>query len=72
MWVIGGFLLCPCHLPLTVGLFAAVLGGTAVGAALRDHPLAAGSIIAAAWAAATWRGVYLLRLARAETTAKTR
>src|ERR1700737_4022126 len=52
-WVIGAFVICPCHLPLTLGLAAALLGGTAAGAPLRGHPIAAGTIITVTWAAAT-------------------
>jgi mercuric ion transport protein len=59
--VIGAFVICPCHLPLTLALAAALLGGTAAGAALRGHPIAAGTIITATWAAATWHGFRLMR-----------
>ena len=64
-WVIGAFVFCPCHLPITLGLAASVLGGTAVGVALRGHPIVAGAIITLVWAAGTWRGLRILR--RAET-----
>jgi len=63
-WVIGGFLFCPCHLPLTLWLGATVLAGTAAGAALGEHPVASGVIVSVLWGLATWRGVYLLRAAR--------
>ena len=64
-WLIGAFLICPCHLPLTLWLAATLLAGTALGAALRGHPMVAGTVITLAWLAATWRGVHLLRSARA-------
>lgn len=64
-WVIGAFVICPCHLPLTLGLAATLLGGTAAGAALRGHPFVAGTVIAAAWVAATWHGIRLMRAAQA-------
>lgn len=64
LWVFGSFALCPCHLPLTLGVLATVFGGTAVGAVLRDHALLAGLVITAAWIAGTWRGFRLLRLAQ--------
>ena len=60
-WVIGAFVICPCHLPLTLALAAALLGGTAAGAALRGHPFVAGAIITLAWLAATWHGFRLMR-----------
>jgi hypothetical protein len=60
-WVIGAFLICPCHLPITLGLAGALLAGTAAGAALRGHLVAAGTIVSLAWLAATWHGFRLLR-----------
>lgn len=30
---------CPCHLPLTLPLLMAVLGGTSIGVLLSDNPL---------------------------------
>lgn len=64
LWVFGSFALCPCHLPLTLGVLATLFGGTALGAVLRDHALLAGLVITAAWIAGTWRGFRLLRLAQ--------
>jgi cytochrome c biogenesis protein CcdA len=63
-WVAGAFLICPCHLPITMTVLAAVLSGTAAGAVLRDHPYAAGSAITIIWLAATLRGVWYFRAAR--------
>jgi mercuric ion transport protein len=63
-WVIGAFVFCPCHLPLTLGVLALLLGGTAAGALLRAHPYLAGMVVTALWAAGTWRGFFLLRSAR--------
>lgn len=60
-WLIGSFLICPCHLPLTLWVAGVVLGGTALGAALRSHPIIAGTVITLAWVAGTWRGLHLLR-----------
>lgn len=62
-WLLWSFLACPCHLPLTLALLGTVLGGTALGAALREHPLAAGLVIGATWAAGTARGLLLVRRA---------
>ena len=64
LWIMGAFLICPCHLPLTLWLAATLLGGTALGVALRSHPVIAGTVITLAWLAATWRGFHLLRWAR--------
>src|SRR5687768_18169306 len=35
VWLVGGFLFCPCHLPLTLWLLGTLLAGTAAGALLR-------------------------------------
>ena len=64
VWVIGAFLICPCHLPITLGLLATLLGGTAAGALLHQYPWIAGTIITLVWAAGTWRGLSHLRDAR--------
>jgi hypothetical protein len=61
-WVIGAFFICPCHLPITLGVAGALLGGTAAGAVLRGHLTMAGTIVSAAWLAGTWHGFRLLRL----------
>ena len=62
-WVIGAFLICPCHLPLTMAALAAVLSGTPAGMMLWNHPYVAGSAVTAAWLAATLRGVWYFRAA---------
>lgn len=63
-WLIVSFLACPCHLPLTLGALGVVLGGTAVGALLRDHMVLAGVVIASAWLLGTARGLWLIRRAQ--------
>jgi len=63
-WLIGAFLFCPCHLPITLMLLGGLLGGTALGVAVRSHPILSGTIITLVWAAATWRGAHLLAAAR--------
>jgi hypothetical protein len=63
-WVIGAFLICPCHLPLTLAAMAALLSGTAAAAVLQNHPYIAGAVVAVTWAAATGRGVLYLRSAQ--------
>lgn len=62
--MIGAFVICPCHLPITLTVAAAVLGGTSAGIALRAHPIAAGALITLTWAAATWHGFRLMGDAR--------
>jgi len=63
VWVLGAFVFCPCHLPLTLWAIAALLSGTAAGALLREHVYVAGATVTAIWVAATWRGVWYLRAA---------
>ena len=63
-WIFGSFALCPCHLPLTLGILVTVFGGTAAGAVLRDNTVLAGLAISAAWIAGTWRGFRLVRRGR--------
>lgn len=65
-WIAGSFLLCPCHLPLTLAAVSALLGGTALGVALRENLILAGVVIAIGWLVGTGRGLYLLRRAREE------
>ena len=60
-WVMGAFVFCPCHLPITLSALALLLGGTVAGAALRAHPYVAGAVITLMWAAGTWRGYSLVR-----------
>ncbi|MFQ5894700.1 MAG: mercury resistance protein [Nitrospinota bacterium] len=46
-WFVAAFLLCPCHLPI----YAALLAGTALGAAIAERPLLAALALAGAFAA---------------------
>jgi cytochrome c biogenesis protein CcdA len=62
-WMIGAFVFCPCHLPITLAVLGALLGGTAAGALLHAHPYAAGAVVSVVWAAGTWRGFSLVRSA---------
>lgn len=63
-WVFGSFVLCPCHLPLTLAVISTVLAGTSAGAVLRDHAWTAGAIVTAAWLLGTGYGFRLLRRAQ--------
>jgi hypothetical protein len=64
LWLVWSFLLCPCHLPLSLGVLTAVLAGTSFGAVLRDHTWAAGAVITATWLAGTGYGFHLIRRAQ--------
>ena len=63
-WVLGAFVICPCHLPLTLSAIAALLSGTAAGALLHEHLYLTGGTVTAVWLAATWRGVRYFRAAQ--------
>ena len=63
-WVIGSFVLCPCHLPITFAVVGVVLGGTALGVLFRSHLFIAGAIISITWLAGTLHGFNLVRRAR--------
>ena len=60
-WLLGSFLLCPCHLPITLALLGTVLSGTVAGVALHRFPLVAAAMITLVWALGTWRGLRVLR-----------
>ena len=62
-WVLGAFVICPCHLPLTLWAIAALLSGSAAGALFHAHIYLAGAAISGVWLAATWRGVRYFRAA---------
>ncbi|WP_425146675.1 hypothetical protein [Deinococcus sp.] len=62
-WIAASFLLCPCHLPLTLGLLSTLLGGSALGALLHGHPYLVGAVITLTWGVGTGYGVGHLRRA---------
>ena len=64
VWMIGAFVFCPCHLPITLAVLGLLLGGTAAGALLRAHPYVAGTVVTLLWVAGTWRGFSLVRSAQ--------
>ncbi len=63
-WLLWSFLLCPCHLPLSLGMLAALFSGTSFGAAFRDHTWVAGVVISLTWLAGTAYGFHLIRQAK--------
>ena len=63
-WIVGAFVLCPCHLPLTLWIVAALLSGTTVGALVLGHPYVAGALLGVAWLGGTLYGFNLMRRAR--------
>ena len=62
-WLLWSFLLCPCHLPLSLAALATVLAGTSFGVVLRDHTWVAATVLSLAWIAGTGYGFRLIRQA---------
>jgi cytochrome c biogenesis protein CcdA len=71
LWVAGAFVLCPCHLPITLWVIGALLSGTALGAVFTGHLFLAGASISIIWLAATLHGFNLMRRARIDTYTNT-
>lgn len=67
LWIAGAFVLCPCHLPITLWVIGALLSGTALGAVFTGHLFVAGAVISLAWLAGTLHGFNLMRRARIDT-----
>jgi len=63
-WIVGAFLICPCHLPVTLWLVGALLSGTAIAPFVLGYSVVLGILITAAWAGATAYGFYQLRAGR--------
>ena len=70
VWMIGAFVFCPCHLPITLAVAGLLLGGTAAGALLSAHPYIAGTVVTLLWVAGTWRGFSLVRSAQGFASAR--
>jgi len=68
-WIAASFLLCPCHLPLTLGLLGSLLGGTALGTLVHGHIYLVGGTVTLIWATGTWFGARHLRNAARYTKA---
>ena len=64
-WLIWSFIFCPCHLPWTMSVLAAIFGGTAFGSLISRNTLGVGLIVGAIYAAGVWIGFKHLRAAAA-------
>jgi len=60
LWVVGAFVFCPCHLPLTLWLLAAVFAGSTAGALVEGHPFLTGTVTTIVWLLATRHGMRLM------------
>jgi Fe2+ transport system protein B len=63
-WVVASFVLCPCHLPITLWVIGALLSGTALGALFQGHLYIAAAIVSLVWLAGTLHGFNLIRRSR--------
>jgi hypothetical protein len=62
-WLLWSFVFCPCHLPLTMAVLAAVFGGSAFGVMLKQNTLWVGIVCAVLYAAGVAVGFRHLRRA---------
>ncbi|WP_164744490.1 hypothetical protein [Paenibacillus xylaniclasticus] len=68
LWVGISFILCPCHLPITLMVLSFLLGGSALGVVFRDNLIIAGILTTSIWAAGTWYGFRKMRTATCSIT----
>ena len=64
-WLIWSFLLCPCHLPISMSVLAAVLGGSALGPVISRNTLGVGLVLGALYLAGVAVGFRYIRSATA-------
>lgn len=64
-WLIWSFVFCPCHLPWTIAVLAAVFGGTALGGAIRANALVVGVVSTTLYAIGVGIGFRYIRRATA-------
>lgn len=60
-WLALSYLLCPCHLPVTLSLAGLAFGGTALGTMIAGHAIWVGAALTGAYALVLWRGFHQLR-----------
>ena len=63
-WLVVSYILCPCHLPVTLSLLAVALGGTALGSVVVGHAGWVAVGLTALYAAVLWRGFHRIRAAK--------
>lgn len=62
-WLIWSFLLCPCHLPVTLGVLGAILGTSAFGGLVARNHLAIGILLTSIYAVGLFIGLRHIRAA---------
>ncbi|MGI9610218.1 MAG: hypothetical protein ACR2NL_07970 [Acidimicrobiia bacterium] len=64
-WLLWSFIFCPCHLPITMAVLAAIFGGSAFGALISRNTLGVGLFFGLLYAAGVAVGFWHLRAAAA-------
>ena len=62
-WVVWSFILCPCHLPVTLGVLGTVFGGTAFGPLIARNGWTVAIVLTAIYAVALGIGLRHVHLA---------
>lgn len=62
-WLIWSFIFCPCHLPLSMAVLAALFGGTAFGSLVSRNTLGTGLVLGAIYLTGIAIGFRYLRQA---------
>lgn len=62
-WLIWSFILCPCHLPVTLGILGALVGGGAFGTLLSRDSIVAGVVLTTLYAIGLGIGLRHIRRA---------
>lgn len=62
-WLIWSFILCPCHLPVTLGILGALVGGGAFGTLLSRDSIVVGVVLTTLYAIGLGIGLRHIRRA---------
>lgn len=63
-WLVVSYVLCPCHIPITLAVLGALLGGSAVGAVVARNAVAVGVGLTVGYAGVLWLGFRQIRIAK--------
>lgn len=64
-WLVWSFVFCPCHLPISMAVLAAIFGGSAFGTLISQNTIGVGVIFGLIYAAGVAIGFRHLRAAAA-------
>ena len=70
-WVVWSFILCPCHLPITLGVLGTVFGGSAIGPLVARNGLSIGIGVSALYAVGLGIGLRHIHLANKDVDCST-